>query len=402
MHSSLPNSDPPLDILYVGPLPPHHGGSAVSAGLILSQIADEGHSIRAIAPLREGACEPQRIFEKSQHRIGIERFTTAIDYTAPNLPPPPGYWEAERKQVRSRLQAQIERKRPDIVLIGRETYAAHSVPVAKANGLPMLLRISGAQAWGVYRGEFPESFRDEFCAALKAVSLICPQAQHMACILRALGVDHVRVIRNAVDLERFQPEPENAALRTKLRIPAGHVVAVHMSNMKAIKRLPDIARSAPKVLRKNNNITYVIIGDGPDRSQAEEICRREGVLGHFRFVDWLDYEEIPALLNLAGVVIMPSEMEHQARLYLESQACERLLIASDVAGAREVVTDGETGLLYRMGDIDDLAEKTLLAAADPELRARLGRAAGVSVRRHDLKRVAADYVAAMREIIAPR
>lgn len=86
-------------------------------------------------------------------------------------------------------------------------------------------------------------------------------------------------------------------------------------------------------------------------------------------------------------------------VYLETQACGHLLLASDVPGAREVIVDGETGLLFRKGDVDDLAAKTLLGAGDPQLRAEIGRRALKRVRRHSLDQVVLEYAALLSGII---
>jgi glycosyltransferase involved in cell wall biosynthesis len=118
----------------------------------------------------------------------------------------------------------------------------------------------------------------------------------------------------------------------------------------------------------------------------------------FRFVGWIDHRDMPRYVNLADVVLMPSESETQALLYLETQACARLLVASDIPAAREVVTDGETGLFFRKGDIDDLAAKTLYALEDPLLRLRIGRAARTQVERHGLESMTTSYEDLLRRV----
>jgi glycosyltransferase involved in cell wall biosynthesis len=77
-------------------------------------------------------------------------------------------------------------------------------------------------------------------------------------------------------------------------------------------------------------------------------------------VGWVEYEQVPKYVNLAEIVVMPSDDENQARVYLEAQACGRVLLASDIGGAREVITDGVAVALYRKGDIEDPTHKTLL------------------------------------------
>ena len=105
-------------------------------------------------------------------------------------------------------------------------------------------------------------------------------------------------------------------------------------------------------------------------------------------------------MNLADLVVMPSESEGLARVYLEAQACGRTLIASDIAAAREVVIHGQTGLLFRKGDLEDMAEKILLAAGDPLLREKIGKPAREQVlRRHDLETIAEEYLVLIRDLV---
>jgi glycosyltransferase involved in cell wall biosynthesis len=107
-------------------------------------------------------------------------------------------------------------------------------------------------------------------------------------------------------------------------------------------------------------------------------------------------------LNLADMVIMPSESEGQALAHLETQACGRLLIASDMPGAREVVRDGETGLLFPMGSLHGLAARTAMAAGNPALRATIGRAAEAAVQSHALDAIASKYEAVLQGMVDRR
>lgn len=141
------------------------------------------------------------------------------------------------------------------------------------------------------------------------------------------------------------------------------------------------------------------MGDGPLRGAIDETCRQKQISERFRLVGWVYYNRMPGYINLADIVVMPSEAEGLSRVYLETQACARLLLASDIPPAREVVEDGETGFLFRKGDINDLTAKTLLAAAEPELRAEIGRKARERVRAHDLKDAVTAYAHTLDEVV---
>jgi glycosyltransferase involved in cell wall biosynthesis len=389
-----------LDILYVGTLPPHQGGSAFSSSQILAGLVRLGHSVRAISPIRESELEAGDSFAADHPEFSIRRFAEPFDYNAPGVPAPEDFLALERREIARLLPERIAERRPDLVFIGRESFAAHVVPVIERFGLPSILRITGTQIAAIAEGAYPAPAAREVMQPLKSVGMVCPQAGHMAAILRGLGVAEVRTIPNAVDLERFAPGPRDEGLLRRLSIGPDLTVVMHLSNMKPLKRICDIVRSARIVLTRAPRVVYVMVGDGTARKEAQDLCEREGLTNHFRFTGWVDYGLVPGYLNSADIVVMPSGLEHQARVYLEAMACGRLLLASNVAGAREVLEDGESGLLFRTGDVDDLAEKTLRAASDPALRAAIGIQARERVSRHDVRAVSAAYAAAMAEVMS--
>lgn len=121
----------------------------------------------------------------------------------------------------------------------------------------------------------------------------------------------------------------------------------------------------------------------------------------FRFRDWVGHDRVADFVNASDVVAMPSAAEAQALVYLETAACGRTLIASDIPAAREVVEHGRTGLLFPTGDAEALAAAILTAARDPELRMRLGEAARRAMERHSLDRVVAEYDELLVSPVAP-
>jgi glycosyltransferase involved in cell wall biosynthesis len=129
-------------------------------------------------------------------------------------------------------------------------------------------------------------------------------------------------------------------------------------------------------------------------------CADKGIADRVRFVGWIDHDHVADFLNLADIVVMPAEDETQARVYLETQACGRVLLASDIAAAREVITDGETGVLFRKGEPADLAARLLHLADRPELRATIGRQARARITAHALPRVVAEYLDAFAGVVS--
>ena len=377
----------PLNILYAGTLPPHQGGSALSAALILQGLAAHGHRIRAVAPITADALNEGDAFVAAHPELSITRFPVPFFENSPNVPPPADYREREGDFVRHHLSALIAARRPDVLFAGRESYAWHVPPLAIAHQIPCVVRIAGTTTIGLLAGTFPVDQTRGLLTRLGQADRLVAQTPYMADVLRRLGLQNVSTIPNGVDVRFFSPAPKDPDLLRSLDIPRDAVVAMHASNLNALKRPMDLIASAARALKSHATLMYVIVGDGAGRAPMEAACRDMGISDRVRFVGWIDYEQMPRYLNVADIVLMPSEAEAQARIYLETQACGRLLIASDIPAAHEVVTDGVTGLLFRTGDVDDLAEKTLRAAADAGLRARIGRQARARVQAHGIDSV---------------
>ena len=387
-----------LDILYIGTLPPHAGGSAIVGYQLLVGLARAGHSIRAIAPITSETLAAGDRFSGCHPEIRISRYLVPFFNNSPDQPMTRDYQSAETSAIAGAFAAAISQRRPDLLIIGRETFAWHLPDLAKSRNIPSMLLVQGTGLFGMAHS-FSSEDRDRLAEQFGKVDLIVAVARHMEGPMRELGLPRATAIDNPVDLSRFFPAPKDADLMTGLGLRADHFIIAHISNFKRLKRTSDIVESAREVVRREPRATYVVVGDGDCRAQMEAECRRFGIFDRFRFVGWLDHEKVADYINLADAVVMPSETEGVALVYLETQACGRLLIASDIPGAREAVTDGETGLLFRMGDAADLTRKILLAADDPALRERIGRTARARVKVHDLEHFVAAYDRAARAVV---
>jgi glycosyltransferase involved in cell wall biosynthesis len=274
--------------------------------------------------------------------------------------------------------------RPDIVIIGRETFGLHVTELAVAHGIPCVQGIRGNTTVAILNGGYPEAHATRLLSQFRKADLLISAARHMADGLQGLGFTNIDVIPNAVDLAQFSSRAETGDISNRLVLETGDTIVVHLSNLKAVKRPLDLVFSAELALRAEPRLYYVVLGDGEYRGAMEDECQKRLLSPRFRFVGWVDHSQIPAYLKLADMVVSMSESEGLSRVYLETQASERLLLASDIAPAREVIEDGVTGLLFRKGDVHDLAAKTLLAARDPKLRYEIGRRARERVSAHSL------------------
>jgi glycosyltransferase involved in cell wall biosynthesis len=167
--------------------------------------------------------------------------------------------------------------------------------------------------------------------------------------VRGLGARDVRVVPNGVEL------PEAVGEEAE---PPEILFAGRLSREKGIVELVEAARGR----------TLVVAGDGPLRSQVP------GALG------WVPPSDLASLYARAAVVACPSHREGFGLACAEAMAHGRAVVAADVGGLRDLVVDGETGLLVPPRDAGALRDALERLLADPELRRRLGANARERVR----------------------
>jgi 1,2-diacylglycerol 3-alpha-glucosyltransferase len=388
-----------LDIHYVGTLPPHEGGAAVVGAQILQGLAARGHAVRALAPMTSEADARGADFTLRHPALHVTWFHVPRFDNAPDVPPDDDFARREREQIAAKLPTMIGERRPDVIVIGRESFVRHVPDIARAYGVPSLMLVHGDPSRSLIHGAHPKPLADRLLARYQEVDHIVTPGRHMAEGLRRMGLGRVSVIPNGIDLSHFAPRPKDRSLLRDLGIAGDQLILMHASKLERGKRAHDIVDSAERVVAVRPNLVYVIVGHGPLRGSLEEACRRKGLTDRFRFVGWVDHRHMPRYVNLADIVIMPSEAETQALVYLEAQACARLLLASDIPAAREILTDGRTGVLFRMGDVDDLTAKTLHAIDEPRRRSSIGHAARKRVQRHGLDAMTTSYEALVRSVV---
>lgn len=158
--------------------------------------------------------------------------------------------------------------------------------------------------------------------------------------------------------------------------PKGSPLLAHVSNFRPVKRPTDCVDILACVRRRGVDARLVMVGDGSERSQAEHRARALGVGAHCSFVG--KQPRIVDYLSVADVLLLPSEQESFGLAALEAMACEVPVVASRVGGVPEVVTDGETGYLAEVGDVEKMAEEAARLLSDDTARRAMGQRARAS------------------------
>lgn len=171
--------------------------------------------------------------------------------------------------------------------------------------------------------------------------------------LRTFGCSGCRiaVIPNFVMLSEYNP-PEK---RDHDGIaPPGHKLLTHISNFREVKRVKDVVRIFARI-RRTIPATLLMIGDGPDRADAEKESRELGVDGDVRFLGRID--PVAPLLQQSDLFLIPSQSESFGLAALEAMACGVPVVGSRVGGLPELIQDGVTGILEPPGSVEAMARR---------------------------------------------
>ena len=164
----------------------------------------------------------------------------------------------------------------------------------------------------------------------------------------------IEVIYNFVDIERFNKKPIDAF--KKAIAPDGEKVILHASNFRKVKRIADVIHTYNQI-KKEIPSKLLLVGDGPERPMAEELCRELGIFEETRFVGkQQDMEEIYAIADL---FLLPSEYESFGLAALEAMAAGSPVIATQSGGLPEIVIQGKNGYLSPVGDIDSMSKNAI-------------------------------------------
>ena len=139
----------------------------------------------------------------------------------------------------------------------------------------------------------------------------------------------IHVIPNFVDTEVYRPQ-KDCAFREHLA-PAGEKILVHTSNFRPVKRVPDTIRIFDQVIKEVPS-KLVLVGDGPDRSECERLCRELHLCDHIKFLGKQD--GLVEILNAADLFLIPSQSESFGLAALEAMACGIPVVASSVGDSR--------------------------------------------------------------------
>jgi N-acetyl-alpha-D-glucosaminyl L-malate synthase BshA len=212
---------------------------------------------------------------------------------------------------------------------------------------------------------------------------------------RAFGCEacDIRVIPNFVNVTEYRPASNGDR---PVLAPAGHKVLTHISNFREVKRVKDVVRVFARV-RKVMPATLVMVGDGPDRDEAEREVASLGVAEDVRFLGRLD--SVAEILRGTDLFVLPSQTESFGLAALEAMACGAPCVASRAGGLPEVIEDGVDGLLEPPGSVEAMSRRAIEVLRDPARHAAMREAAVAKAKLFSAEKVVPAYEALYHEVV---
>lgn len=205
----------------------------------------------------------------------------------------------------------------------------------------------------------------------------------------------IRVVYNFIDLARFGKKT-NDAFRLSVA-PNGEKLIVHTSNFRKVKRVEDVVQVFDRIL-KVMPAKLLLIGDGPERTAVEKLCKEIGNCQHVRFLG--RQEAVEEILSVCDLFIMPSESESFGLAALEAMACHVPVISTNTGGMPELNIHGKTGYLSDVGDVDDMAQHAISLLSDPEKLNAFKEHANQQACQFDIHLILPVYEAYYSEVLA--
>lgn len=324
---------------------PTFGGSGVVATELGKALAKEGHKIHFIT-----YSQPQRL-----DFLNENLFYHEVDFRSYPLFEYPPYELA----LASKMVSVVKNEKLDLLHVhyaiphASSAYMAKQILKTYGITIPVITTLHGTDITLVGKDPSYEpvvTFSINESEGVTAVSydLKKETLDHFAI------TNEIEVIPNFIDLEKFKKQKKDHF--KKAICPNGEMLIVHTSNFRKVKRVGDVV-SVFANIHKEIPAKLLMIGDGPERSKAENLCRELDICGDTRFLGKLDAVE--EVLSVADLFLMPSEKESFGLAALEAMACEVPVISTNTGGLPELNLQGVTGFLSPIGDIEDMTRKSL-------------------------------------------
>ncbi|MFZ4535394.1 glycosyltransferase family 4 protein [Propionivibrio sp.] len=220
-----------------------------------------------------------------------------------------------------------------------------------------------------------------------------------------LPAERVHLIENAVDTGKFSPGADDGAFRQRWGV-TGKRLVVGVGRLVPRKGFDHALRGWQAVVARHPAAHLMIVGDGPQRPELQQLVESAGLQNHATLTGPLSDADLVAAYRSADLFIMPNrtmpdgDTEGFGLVFLEANACGRAVVGGRAGGAVEAVRNGETGLLVDGNSVEEISAAINSLLSDDELRKRLEQGALAHAQANSWTTRAAEFQTLCRQLAA--
>jgi len=364
---------------------PTYGGSGIVGSELGRDLAERGHNVHFISSVM-----PTRLTELNEriHFHEVEMMSYALFEHQPyDLALATKMATVARAEKLDLLHVHYAIPHSISAILARES-------IKQKRYVPVITTLHGTDITlvGADRSYLPITrYGLQQSDGVTAVSKFLKQAT-----IETFDFDDIEVIPNFICGQHYK-RLDDSPLKSELA-PNGERILVHVSNFRAVKRPIDCVEILARVRHEGVNARLVMVGDGPELSAVRYRGEQLGMNGNIGYVG--KQANIADYMGVADVFLLPSELESFGLAALEAQACEAPVIATRIGGIPEVVTDGETGFLSDIGDVEKMSGDVLRLLGDDELRKTFGRQGReLALSRYSTSKIIPQYITFYEKIV---
>ena len=364
---------------------PTFGGSGVLATELGKALADKGHNIHFIT---------------YQQPVRLSGFHANIFYHEVRVPTYPLFdYPPYETALASTMVDVIINNEVDLLHVhyaiphAAAAYMAKQILAKQGKRIPVITTLHGTDITLVGKDKTYSpvvTFSMNESDALTAVSQNLKEETYRNFVIEK----DIEVIHNFVDVKRFHRKPVNAF--KQLIAPNGEKIIVHASNFRKVKRVEDVVATFLLINEKMPS-TLLLLGDGPERSPIEARARDCSANLAIKFLG--KQEQMEDILPIADLFLLTSEYESFGLAALEAMAAEVPVISTNAGGLPEIIINGYSGYMSKVGDVEDMSKNALAILKDAATLLQFKSNALNQAKKFDIENIVPKYEALYRRMI---
>lgn len=355
----------PLRVLHVldHSVPLHSGYTFRTLAILDEQRAMGWETLQLTSPKQgSGAIREEQVgdrtFQRTPQARGLQARLPVLNH------------RALMRALRDRIAEVVDAVHPDIIHAHSPVLnALPALEVGRAAGIPVVYEVRAfwedaaadhgtAGEWGV-RYRLTRALETRALRRADAVTTIC-EGLRGDMLERGIAADKITVIPNAVDVSGFGfAEPADESLMRQYGLTPGRTLGF-AGSFYAYEGLDLLLRAMPQVRGAMPQARLLLVGGGPQEAELKALAARLGIESCVHFTGRVPHGEVGRYCSVMDAMVFPRIPRRLTELVtplkpLESMAMGRLVAASDVGGHRELIRDGDNGVLFQAGSVDALA-----------------------------------------------